>query len=305
MLGVEAVARLIDVGQFDGVADPQRSAIRLFLTDQHSEQGGLARAVGTDHADDAALGQLEVETVDQQPVAEALAQLRGFHHQFAQPWPRRDVEFLGFVALLEFLRFQFLEPGDAGLALGVAALGIGAHPFQLRLHRLDMGGFLLLLDFQPLLLLLQPGGVVAFPRNAPAPIQFQNPAGDVVEEIAVVSDGDHGAGIVLEEAFQPGDGLGVEMVGRLVQQQHVGFRQQQPAQRDAPSLAAGEGGDIRFPRRQAQGVGGDVQGAVEVMAIGGLQVSFEVGLFGGQFLEIGLGIGVGRVDLVQPRQRVC
>ena len=55
-----------------------------------------------------------------------------------------------------------------------------------------------------------------------AAIELEDPAGDVVEEVAIVRDGDDGAGVVLEEPLEPGDRLGVEMVGRLVEQQQVG-----------------------------------------------------------------------------------
>ena len=71
-----------------------------------------------------------------------------------------------------------------------------------------------------------------------AAIELENPAGDVVEEVAIVGDGDDRARVVLEEALEPGDRFGVEMVGRLVEQQQVGRLQQQPAQRDAAALAA-------------------------------------------------------------------
>jgi hypothetical protein len=71
--GDRAVARLIDVGQFDSIADSQCAAIRLFLADQHPKQGRLTRAVGADYADDTALGQLEIKAVDQQAVAETFA----------------------------------------------------------------------------------------------------------------------------------------------------------------------------------------------------------------------------------------
>jgi len=43
---------------------------------------------------------------------------------------------------------------------------------------------------EPLLLLAQPARVVAFPGNALAAIELEDPAGDVVEEVAIVSDGD-------------------------------------------------------------------------------------------------------------------
>ena len=246
------------------------------------------------------LGSLKLSSSISSRSPKPLRRLRRFDHQIAQPRPRRDVQILGFVTLLEFLRFQFLEAGHAGLALGVATLGVGAHPFQFRLHGLGVGGFLFLLDFQPLFLLFQPGGVVALPRNAVTAIQFQNPAGDIVEEVAVVGDGDHGAGVILQEALQPGHRFGVQMVGRFVQQQHVGLGQQQPAQGDAALFAAGQLADLGIPGRQAQGVGGDFQGAIQVMAVGGVQVGFQFGLFGGQLVEIGVRLGVGGIDLIEP-----
>ena len=63
-------------------------------------------------------------------------------------------------------------------------------------------------------------------------------------------DRDHGAGEAHQELFQPFHRLGIEVVGRLVQQQHVGLFQQQLAQRDAALLAAGKILDQRIPRRQ-------------------------------------------------------
>ncbi len=53
--------------------------------------------------------------------------------------------------------------------------------------------------------------------------------------------------------FKPGNGFGVEMVGRFVEQQQVRLRQQQPAQRDTAALAARKQGDVGILRRAAQG----------------------------------------------------
>ena len=57
-------------------------------------------------------------------------------------------------------------------------------------------------------------------------VQLQDPAGDIVEEVAVVGDRDHGAGVILEEALEPGDRFGIQVIGRLVQEQQVGLLQQ-------------------------------------------------------------------------------
>jgi hypothetical protein len=58
LLRVQRVARLVDVGEFHGLADPQAARVGLLLAGDHPEQRGLAGAVRTDDADDAAARQL-------------------------------------------------------------------------------------------------------------------------------------------------------------------------------------------------------------------------------------------------------
>ena len=96
------------------------------------------------------------------------------------------------------------------------------------------------------------GGVVALVGHAPAAVELEDPAGDVVEEVAVVGDDQHRAGEVAQVLFEPARGLGVEVVGRLVEQQQVGLAEQQRAERDAALLAARELGDIGVARRAAE-----------------------------------------------------
>lgn len=118
------------------------------------------------------------------------------------------------------------------------------------IDRLLAGFFLVVFLLQALVLLHQPIGVVALPRNAAAAIQFQDPLGGVVQEVAIMGDRHDGAGVARQELFQPLDGLGVQMVGRFVEQQHVWFFQQQAAQRYATTLTTGEVSDFRVPVRQ-------------------------------------------------------
>src|SRR5690349_22028139 len=71
----ERVARLVDIAELYGFADADMAGIGLFLARYHAEQRRLARAVRADHADNAARRQPEIEILDQQPVAEALADM--------------------------------------------------------------------------------------------------------------------------------------------------------------------------------------------------------------------------------------
>ena len=69
--------------------------------------------------------------------------------------------------------------------------------------------------------------------------------GDPLEEVAVVGDDDEGAGPAVEEVLEDVEGVDVEVVGGLVEQQHVGLGHQQPQQLEASPLAAGQVADPR------------------------------------------------------------
>ena len=61
-----------------------------------------------------------------------------------------------------------------------------------------------------------------------------------------MGDGDDGALVLAQMLLQPLDTLGVQMVGGLVEQQHVRLAQQQAAQSHAAALASAESGNLSF-----------------------------------------------------------
>jgi hypothetical protein len=267
------------------------------------EQRRLAGAIRPDDPDNRAGRYAKRQLVDQQPVAVALGHALELDHLVAEALGHRNEYLLRFVALLVLVRREFLEARDPRLALRLPALGILAHPIELLLHRLDPRAFLLGLDLEPRFLLLQPGAVVALPRDAVATVELEDPLGGVVEEVPVVGDRDHRAGEARQELLEPVHALGVEVVGRLVQQQHVGLGQQQPAERDPAFLAARKHADHRVPGRQSQRVGGDFHLQVAVGARS-REDCLVLRLLGRQPVEIGVGLGVRRVDLLQPGLRL-
>ena len=115
-----------------------------------------------------------------------------------------------------------------------------------------------------------------------------------------MGDRDHGARKACEELFEPLHRFGIEMVGRFVQQEHVRFRQQQLAQRDAALLAAGELVDHRLPGRQAQRVGGDFELLVQGIGVAGGEDRLKAFLLLGQCIEVGIGLGIGGIDRFEP-----
>ncbi len=48
-------------------------------------------------------------------------------------------------------------------------------------------------------------------------VELQYPAGNVIEKITVVRYGNNGAFIFLQMMLQPGNGFGIQVVGRFIQ----------------------------------------------------------------------------------------
>jgi hypothetical protein len=96
--------------------------------------------------------------------------------------------------------------------------------------------------------------VVAGVANQLLPLDVHRDVGDRVEELAVVADRDHCAGVTLEPGFQPNQGIEVQVVGGLVQQQQVGRAHERAGQLQAHAPAAGKAVDalLEFVRLEAQ-----------------------------------------------------
>ncbi|OPY08532.1 MAG: hypothetical protein A4E66_01843 [Syntrophus sp. PtaB.Bin001] len=188
----------------------------------------------------------------------------------------------------------------------MAALGAHPYPFQFPLQGFLPLRLLFLLVSQPILLLLQPGRVVSLPGDSLTPVQFQNPFSNVVQKVAIVSDGDDRSRIVFQMVLQPGHGFGVQMVGGLVEEQDVRLLQEEAAKRHPPPLAAGENFYGRVSRRAAQGIHSHFQASVEVPGIQSVQLLLDFRLpfaKAGHFLVVH-GLGELLTDPVVFRQEV-
>ena len=97
--------------------------------------------------------------------------------------------------------------------------------------------------------LFQPGRIVALPGNTLTPIEFKDPACNVVEKVSVMSYCNDGTRVALKITLQPRDRFSVQVIGRLVQQQHVWFCEQQTTQGNSALFTAGQVFNLCIPRR--------------------------------------------------------
>ena len=75
------------------------------------------------------------------------------------------------------------------------------------------------------------------------PVEVQHAGDRLVEQVEVVADHQQRAAVGAQELQQPHLGVDVEVVGRLVEQQHVAAGEQDAGQLDAAALATAEHAD--------------------------------------------------------------
>ncbi len=108
--------------------------------------------------------------------------------------------------------------------------------------------------------------------------------------------GHDGALVLLQEPFEPGHRLGVEVVRGLVEEQKVGGSQQQPAERDAAPFASRERRHVGVGRRQPEGVHRQLDARVQIPPAGRFDSVLDPALLLEDLVHL-----LGREVLAEPR----
>ena len=122
--------------------------------------------------------------------------------------------------------------------------------------------FLLQLLLFQLLVLLK----IAWVTAQLAAIQLNDSGADGVQKRPVVADDNRGAGKIQQQILQPDNGIHIQVVGWLVQQQHMGAHDQRLRQCHAFDIAARQRAEARLPI-QPELVQGSVHALLPLPAI--------------------------------------
>ncbi len=218
---------------------------------QHPQQRGLARAVEAHDHDPVAPAGVERDVFEHVEPGVAHGQVVGLQHR-AGAVRRSGQAQLEHLARLHGLGAVLLEPVDALLeAVGHGGLGgLGAEAVDDVLQALDLLGLhgdllrqahlvgltgVRVLRVRALVLVHGAGAGVC-----PA-VEVDHAGDGLVEQVQVVADHDEGAPVARQEVQHPELGVGVEVVGGLVEQQHVGPGEEDAHHLDPAALPTREG----------------------------------------------------------------
>ena len=237
------------------------------MSHNHLEERRLSRSVRTDDTDDAIRRKHEVQIIKEQFVAKGFGHMLRLDDFVSESRSVRNKDFQLSLAFLLVLIEQFLVGVESGFSLRLSGLGCHINPFQLALQRLAAFACLLLFLRHPFGFLVEPRRVVAFPRDTFAPVEFENPACHMVEEVAVVGNADDCPGILLQMLFEPIDRFRIEVVRRLVEQQDIRLLEQEAAESHAAPFATRKRIDYLVFRRTTQGIHRPFQFAIDIPGI--------------------------------------
>ena len=133
-------------------------------------------------------------------------------------------------------------------------------------------------------------------------VQIRHMGADFVQKVTVVRDDNHGGVVLVQHAFQPADGINVQVIGRFVQKQYIwlgeqGLRQQYAQLEARGDFCHGRIVQIFGNAHAAQQFGSACFGSVAVV-FG--KLSFQ---FGGFHVVVfgSFGVGVNRITLGHRR----
>ena len=136
---------------------------------------------------------------------------------------------------------QGLQGADPAFVARAPGLDARADPDLFLGQLLVELGVLPGLGLQGRLLAIQVRRVVARPAREPAAVEFQDAGRHFAEQGPIVRDEQQRAAVAQQEILQPADGVDVEVVGRLVQQQEVRAADHGLGQQHAAFHAGGKG----------------------------------------------------------------
>ena len=248
------------ISEAEAVSRRDFSGIRSFQPGQQPEQGGLSRAVEAEHHDPAAPVDGDVHPGEHLGRPVRLGQAGGGQRRATARRGHREAQLghpvRGALGLdsgqqplgpaLHVLR----RPGLGGLGPHLVGLGHQRAGLPARVDPLPTAAPLVGLA------LLQVGlpAQVVHVQTGPLRVQVEHLVDHVGQQAHVVADHHQAAAVALEVITKPDHRVGVQVVGRLVQQHGLGIGEQDPGQLHPAALAAGQGVQrlMQHPVGQAQ-----------------------------------------------------
>ena len=250
---VEVDAPLGERPEDDGRADGAGALGRRRVAGDHVEQRRLAGAVRPDDAEPLTRVEGEVDATEQpRPVAVAVADAVQLDRLVAEARrAERQVQLALARGPLRTALDDRRRRGDARLGLAGPRRRAPAQPLELGPGQVATDALL----GDGALLALEPRrevrGVAALVHVAATAVELEDPRRHPVEHVAVVGHQHQRTAVLGQALLQPADGVDVEVVGRLVEDQHdVVARLARRADLDE---GAGERHPLGLPARQRRG----------------------------------------------------
>ncbi len=249
-LGIER-ALLVEIDDLEKVGLLNPAGRRRDFTAQQPQHGGLAAAIRPYQADARSGGQNEIQVFEERAPADSKTQALKLNQSPGSALGGREVNpgGVGAHARVQIgqLRDHLVGGVDSGLSLGGARLWSPAQPLDFGAHAVLKRFLMAGLGAEECVLLHEKRAVVAtHPQNSAgiSAVEFDGFRADILQKITVVADYYAGEASLPQQLFQPFNTFKIEVIGRFIQQQDVGFLHQSFG--DSQALAPAAGKRCRF-----------------------------------------------------------
>ena len=220
------------------------AAIRHFLAEQDFQHGGLSGAVCAKQRDALAIADVERYVMQYFSSVITLCNITNLEHflRLVVRVTKRDGHlFVGLGPVSDLHTRNALLDGRGTLRQMLGAVLV--HGTRSRLQTLFLRQLVLVvleLLLTATLTLDRIVRVIAVVEIAGAIVDFNHAVAALVDKPAVMRDNEHGAAVILQIIAQPVHSVHIEVVGRLIEQQHIGLLKNDAGEVNARFFAAGE-----------------------------------------------------------------
>ncbi len=248
LLAIQLFARLIEVDDAQRAGAFHGAGIHGDLAGENAQQRGLAGAVQAQQSQARARRQREAQVAKQGAPAEFLRDILHREQALGAAIGGGEIDLRDAFGGAHFQIAEFAHEAagviDARFGFSGPRLGPAAQPLHFPLHAVGERFLAVGLAQQEFFFLLQELAVAALDAKEAAgvgAVDLRYVVDHGVEEVAVVADHDAGERGGGEELFEPLDAFEIQVVGGLIEEQHVGRLGDLAGDGEAALPAAGEG----------------------------------------------------------------
>src|SRR5690554_3594138 len=207
---------LINIGSYNSFSNFKLTGISFLQSLYHSKKSSLSCTIWSNNTNNTVRRKHKIKIIKQHLITKRFCYFMSLKYFITQTWSVRNKYFEFLFTFFLILVKQLFICIQTSFTFSLSSFRSHINPIKLSFQSFTSFTCLFLFLLHPLCFLFKPRGIISFPWDTFATVEFKNPASNMIEKIAVVSNTNYSSLILLQMLFQPIDRLCIKMVCWLI-----------------------------------------------------------------------------------------